>query len=71
MLKVRLIEEGTNEIFTTVELTDETVELIEKAGMTIEEGVRNALTEMVSMHKKDPKGFVKMMKKMKKNSKSP
>lgn len=72
MVEVNLIDESTEEIFTTVELDDKTVELIGKAGMTIEEGVRSALTEMIKMHEKDPKGFEKMMKGMKdKNSKSP
>ena len=65
MIEVNLIDESTEEIFTTVELDDEIVELIKKAGMTVEEGIINALTEMINMHKKDPKGFEKMMKGMK------
>lgn len=63
MITVNLIDESTEEIFTTVELDDETVKMIESAGMTIEEGVIKALTEMILMYKKDPKGFEKMIKK--------
>ncbi len=68
MVKVNLIDESTEEIFTTVELDDKTVEMIEKAGMTIEEGIKKALTEIVLIHEKDSKGFEKMMKE-KKNKK--
>lgn len=71
MIQINLIDESTEEIFTTVELDDETVELIKKAGMTIEEGVKKALTEIVLMHEKDPKGFEKMMTEKKEKSKSP
>jgi hypothetical protein len=71
MIQINLIDESTEEIFTTVELDDETVELIKKTGMTIEEGVKKALTEIVLMHEKDPKVFGKMMMEKKEKSKSP
>jgi len=65
MLEVNLLDEK-GEIFTTVELEDDIVKKIEKLGMTIEEGVKKALTEMVLMYEKDPKSFEKMIKKEKK-----
>ena len=65
MLEVNLIDEK-GEIFTTVELEDDIVEKIEKLGMTIEQGINNALNEMIVMYEKDPKGFEKIMKKEKK-----
>jgi len=71
MITINLIDELTDEVFTTVELEDETVKMIKKCGMTIEEGVKKALTEMVLMYEKDPKGFKKLIKKSKKESKSP
>jgi hypothetical protein len=71
MIEVTLINDKTSEVFTVVELEDDTVEIIKKLGLTIEEGIKKALTDMIEMHKKDPKGFEKMMKKIKKENKSP
>ena len=70
MVEITLIEDKTDEVFAVVELEDDTVEIIKNLGMTIEEGIKKALTDMIEMHKKDPKGFEKMMKKMKKENKS-
>ena len=58
MLKVELVNDKTNEVFTTVELEDEIVEKIEKLGMTIEEGIKRALDYVV----KNPNYFEKIAK---------
>ena len=56
MVEVTLIDDKTNEVFTVVELEDETVEKIEKLGMTIEEGIKRALDEAI----KNPEYFKKL-----------
>jgi len=62
MVEVELIDEKTGEVFTVVELEDDIVEKIQSLGMTIEEGISKAFTDMIVEYKKDPDGFVKRMK---------
>jgi len=56
MLEVNLLDEK-GKLFTTVELEDEIVEKIKKLGMTIEEGIKAALDDII----KHPEYFEKMV----------
>ncbi len=71
MISVSIINDKTNELWETIELEDETVEMIEKLGLTIKEGITKALQAMIDEYEKNPKGFTKMMKEAAKSDKSP
>ena len=60
-IQVEIIDEQTDEVFTVVELDDDIVKMIEKKGMTVEEGINWMFSEMVKEHQKDPEAFTKLM----------
>lgn len=70
MITVNIINDKTNELWETIELEDETVDIIKKLGMSVEEGITKALQAMVDEYEKNPKGFAKMMKEAAAKSKS-
>ena len=58
-VKVDIINDKTDELWTTVELEDDVVEIIELLDLTIEDAVINAFKMLESDYKQDPEAFKK------------
>ena len=64
MIKVDVIDDSTDKIFTTIELEDDTIAIIEKLGLSVEDAVVGAFKMIVEEYDKNPKAFENKYKKL-------
>ncbi len=58
-VKVEIIDESTDEIWAVIDLEDETVDIIKKLKLSIEDAITGTFKSMADDYKKDPNAFTR------------